>query len=44
MPSKLQTYMEKADTATVRLTEDRGTWTSFLETAGRVYKDVCCKG
>ena len=38
MPSKLQTYMEKADAATLRLTEDYRTWTKFLVTAGRVYK------
>ena len=38
MPSKLQTYMERADIAMVRLTWDDQTWTSFLVTAGRVYK------
>lgn len=40
MTSKLQTYMEKAESAALRLAEDWRTWTSFLETAGRVYKYV----
>ncbi len=44
MPSKLEIYMERADAATLRLTEDYRTWVNFLETAGRVYKDVFCKG
>ena len=38
MPSKLEIYMEKADAATLRLTEDYRIWTEFLVTAGRVYK------
>ena len=38
MPSKLEIYMERADAATLRLTEDYQTWTEFLVTAGRVYK------
>ena len=38
MPSKLEIYMEKADVATLRLTEDYRIWTEFLVTAGRVYK------
>ena len=38
MLSKLEIYMEKADAATLRLTEDYRIWTEFLVTAGRVYK------
>ena len=38
MPSKLEVYMERAEAAILRLPEDWRTWTSFLETAGRVYK------
>lgn len=38
MPSKLEIYMERADAATPRLTEDYRIWTEFLVTAGRVYK------
>ncbi len=39
MPSKLEIYMEKADAATLRLTEDYRIWTEFLVTAGRVYNE-----
>lgn len=38
MSSKLEIYMERADAATPRLTEDYRIWTEFLVTVGRVYK------
>ena len=38
MPRKLEIYMERADAATPRLTEDYRIWTEFLVTVGRVYK------
>lgn len=38
MPSKYQYYRDMMEQETPRLTEYSGKWTSFLDTAGRMYK------
>lgn len=38
MPSKLQFYMQMADTTARQVTGSFGEWTAFLETMGRLYK------
>ena len=38
MPNKLQTYADLASRQSLNVTESRGNWKSFLETAGRLYK------
>ena len=38
MPSKLQYYRDMMEYETPRLTDSYGKWTSFLDTAGRLYK------
>lgn len=44
MPSKLQMYEQMADRTAKQVTGSFGEWTAFLETMGRLYNDVCCKG
>ena len=38
MPSKLDFYSQLADRTAKQITGSFGEWTSFLETAGRLYK------
>lgn len=42
--NKLQTYVQLAGQTAVGLTKNLESWTGFLSTASRLYKDVCCKG
>lgn len=44
MASKLQAYAQMADHAAHQITGSYQEWTAFLVMAGRLYKDVCCKG
>ena len=44
MASKLQNLTRLADHAAQQITGSYQEWTAFLATAGRIYKDVCCKG
>ena len=44
MANKLQEYTELSKTTAENLTSSYQEWTAFLQTAGRLYKDVCCKG
>lgn len=44
MASKVQAYAQLADHAAQQITGSYQEWTAFLATAGRLYKDVCCKG
>ena len=41
---KLQTYKTMAVQHTATITGSFDTWTAFLRTAARIYKDVFCKG
>ncbi|WP_304584588.1 hypothetical protein [Acutalibacter muris] len=43
MNQKAQTFAELATNTAGQLTSSYGEWTHFLETAARLYKDVCCK-
>ncbi len=40
----LQEYEQMSVNTTRQITGSYREWTAFLATAGRVYKDVCCKG
>ncbi len=44
MANKLQAYAQLADHTAAQVTTSYQAWTAFLRTAGRLYKDVCCKG
>ncbi len=44
MASKLQDLTRLADHAAHQITGSYQEWTAFLVMAGRLYKDVCCKG
>ena len=44
MPSKLQAYTELSQVVVTHIASSYKEWTGFLATAGRLYKDVCCKG
>lgn len=44
MPSKLQLYEQLADHMAKQITRSFQKWTAFLDTAARLYNDVCCKG
>ena len=44
MATKAQMYAQMADHAAVQLTSSWNEWMRFLDTASRLYKDVCCKG
>lgn len=44
MADKLQALTQLADHASRQITGSYQEWTAFLATAGRLYKDVCCKG
>ena len=44
MPSKVQQYLELSNYAAKQITSSYKEWTGFLATAGRLYKDVFCKG
>ena len=44
MANKLQDLTRLADHAAQQVTGSYQKWTAFLSTAGRLYKDVCCKG
>ena len=44
MANKVQEYLELSDLATKKITSSYREWMGFLNTAGRLYKDVCCKG
>ena len=44
MASKVQQYLELSDYAAKQITSSYKEWTGFLATAGRLYKDVCCRG
>ena len=44
MANKLQEYTRLSQATVTRLTSSYQEWTGFLATAGRLYKDVCCKG
>lgn len=44
MASKLQVYRQMSEQAQRQLTGSLERWQSFLTTAARLYKDVCCKG
>ena len=43
MSSKIQTLAQLAADTASRLTGSFTDWTAFLQTAARLYKDVCCK-
>lgn len=42
--NNLQTALQIADNTVKQVTGSYQTWTDFLATAGRLYKDVFCKG
>ncbi len=42
--NNLQAALQMADNAARQVTGSYRTWTDFLATSGRLYKDVCCKG
>ncbi len=44
MATKAEMYRQMADHATGNLTAQVMDWIKFLLLAGKVYKDVCCKG
>ena len=44
MADKTQEYLQLSDQTARRITGSYREWTAFLATAGRLYKDVCCKG
>ena len=44
MASNLQNFTRLSDHAAQQVTASYQEWTAFLATAGRLYKDVCCKG
>ena len=41
---KLRTYTTMAVQGTAAITSSSDAWAAFLRTAGRLYKDVFCKG
>lgn len=43
MNKKAQTFAQLAESTASQLTGSFAEWTHFLETAARLYKDVCCK-
>ena len=43
MNPKIQTFTELAASTASQLTRSYPEWTHFLDTAARLYKDVCCK-
>ncbi len=44
MTTKLQRISTLAAETAYAVTKDADSWMRYLETASRVYKDVCCKG
>ena len=44
MVSKLQRVSELATQTAHNVTRDVSGWKSYLATASRLHKDVCCKG
>ncbi len=42
--NNLLAALQIADNAARQVTGSYQTWTDFLSTAGRLYKDICCKG
>ena len=44
MTSKLEYYSRMADRTAKQVTGSFGEWTALLETMGRLYNDICCKG
>lgn len=44
MASKLQFVSELATYTAHTVTRDVGGWKKYLDTASRLYNDVCCKG
>ncbi len=42
--NNVQAALQMADSAARQITSSYQEWTAFLATAGRLYKDVCCKG
>jgi len=42
--NNIQSALQMADNAARQVTSSYQEWTAFLSTAGRLYKDVCCKG
>ena len=44
MPSKAQAYWQMSQYTASQITNSYQAWTAFLATAGRLYKDVFCKG
>ena len=42
--NNVQAALQMADSAARQVTSSYREWTAFLATAGRFYKDVCCKG
>lgn len=44
MAGKLHNYLQLAGDTTLQIAGSYQKWTDFLATAGRLYKDVCCKG
>ena len=43
MNSKIQTFAQLATNTSGQLTGSYAEWTHFLETAARLYKDICYK-
>lgn len=41
--NNIQAALQMADSAARQVTSSYQEWTAFLTTAGRLYKDVCCK-
>ena len=44
MADKVQQYLKLSNYAAQQITRSYKEWTGFLTTAGRLYKDICCKG
>lgn len=42
--NSVQAALQMSNTASRQVTSSYQEWTAFLATAGRLYKDVCCKG
>ena len=44
MATKLQRISTLASETAKAVTKDAGGWMRYLETASRIYNDVCCRG